>query len=91
MVAQASLDEKRRKTMDYFELPKIELGAVLNATCTKCGGKGLHACILLLVGSPPLQGTLRRAATRPAARSTSCCLKTSAVSTVHEAGRCMCM
>ena len=35
-----SLDEQRRKRGGHREKPKIELGAVLDTTCRKCGGKG---------------------------------------------------
>ena len=35
-----SMDEQRRKTGFKRDIPRIELGAVLNATCKKCGGKG---------------------------------------------------
>merc|ERR1712227_336147 len=37
---QTSLDEQRRKTGGKREIPRIELGAVLDTTCKKCGGKG---------------------------------------------------
>lgn len=40
---QASLDEQRRRTGFKKEIQKIELGAVLNTTCKKCGGKGHFA------------------------------------------------
>ncbi|KAK2193691.1 hypothetical protein NP493_8g05025 [Ridgeia piscesae] len=40
---QASLDEQRRKTGHVRETRRINLGAVLDTTCSKCGGKGHFA------------------------------------------------
>ncbi|KAK2143852.1 hypothetical protein LSH36_807g00117 [Paralvinella palmiformis] len=43
---QTALDEQRRKTGHVKEIPRIELGAVLDTTCKKCGGRGhlAHDC-----------------------------------------------
>ncbi|KAI0227696.1 Nucleolar protein of 40 kDa [Lamellibrachia satsuma] len=40
---QASLDEQRRRTGHVRETRRINLGAVLDTTCSKCGGKGHFA------------------------------------------------
>lgn len=35
------LDEQRRRTGHVRETRRINLGAVLDTTCSKCGGKGM--------------------------------------------------
>lgn len=40
---QHSLDERKKKKGHQREIPKIELGAVLDTTCKKCGGHGHFA------------------------------------------------
>jgi len=36
----ASLDEKQRKSVSNRDSKRIELGAIYDTTCKKCGGKG---------------------------------------------------
>ncbi|ESO87014.1 hypothetical protein LOTGIDRAFT_128093 [Lottia gigantea] len=40
---ELSLDEKKRRQFNKREREKIELGAVLNTTCRRCGGHGHFA------------------------------------------------
>ena len=47
-------DEQRRKTGFVREKPKIELGAVLDTTCRKCGGSGILFYLRIL----PLYGNV---------------------------------
>lgn len=39
-----SLDEKQRKSFHRREPQRIELGAIFDTTCKKCGGKGMFLC-----------------------------------------------